>query len=139
MDQSEARKPPAHGLSVNATPLLTIVSMESGSEENRLCHGSDEGAGTWPSGSILGGPLPRSIFADVKCQLSLSGSQNEDKCVEQESLCRGGRMNRSTRTTGSDATDLILISDILVVTHQPDESVFLETSSVAPQCVGTKG
>lgn len=57
--------------------------------------GSDEDAGTWPSGSILRGLLPRSIFVVIAS--ALSGSPNEH-CVEQESLSRGGRINRSTHT-----------------------------------------
>lgn len=60
--------------------------------------GSDEDAGTWLSGSILGGLLPHSLFAVS----SLSGSQNESNYVEQESLSRGGNINRSTHI-GNDA------------------------------------
>ena len=62
--------------------------------------GSDEDAGTWPSGSILGGLLPRSIF--VSSLAPSVGVKREKNCVEKESLGRGGRINRSTHI-GSDA------------------------------------
>lgn len=97
---------PAHGLSVNLMPLLTIVSMESGSEENRLCQALTKTLARGRLGLFLEAHF-HAPYLQILSLISLSGSQNKDKCVEQESLCRGGRINRSTHT-GSDATDLIL-------------------------------
>lgn len=89
-----ARCPPTVSQSIWYLSLLLLLW--------RAEAGSDEDAGTWPSGSILRRLLPRSIFADIKSQLPRWLLKNEDSCVEQESLGRGGRINRSTHI-GSDA------------------------------------
>lgn len=97
---------PAHGLSVNTIPLSTIVSMESGSKENRLCQALMMTLARGRLGLLLEAHF-HAPYLQILNSSSLRGSRNKDECVEQESLSRGGRINRSTHA-GSDASNLIL-------------------------------
>lgn len=98
-DWSEACQMPTHSLSVNLLPLPTTVAMESGSRENRLCQAVTKMLARGRLGLFL-----EAYFHAPYLQLArtLSGSQSENNCVEQESLSRGGHINRSTHI-GSDA------------------------------------
>lgn len=56
-----ARCPPTVSQSICCLSLLLLLWRAEAGEQ--IVPGSDEDAGTWPSGSILRGLLPRSIFA----------------------------------------------------------------------------
>lgn len=90
---------PTHSLSVNLLPLSTTVAMESGSKENRLCQALTKMLARGRLGLFL-----EAYFHAPYLQLAsaLGGSQNGNNYVEQESLSRGGHINRSTHI-GSDA------------------------------------
>lgn len=88
---------PTHSLSVNLPPLSTTVAMENGSRENRLCQALTK--------MLARGRL--SLFLEAYFHVpylpilnvfSLSGSQNEDERVRQESLNRGGHINSYLRS-----------------------------------------
>lgn len=135
MDWNKACQMPAHGLSVNTIPLSTIVSMESGSKENRLCQALTKTLARGRLGLFLEARF-HAPYLQILNPSSLSGSQNKDECVEQESLGRGGRINRSTHA-GSDASNIILANPNPRSLWQPSADVperwkcmgFLETSS----------
>ena len=56
--------PDAHPLSLSQSAVsLYYCCYGEQKQGEQVVPGSDEDAGTWPSGSILRGLLPRSIFA----------------------------------------------------------------------------
>jgi len=58
--------PDAHPRSLSQSAASPYYSCHGERKQGeQIVPGSDEDAGTWPSGSILGGLLPCSLFVDI--------------------------------------------------------------------------
>lgn len=111
---------PTHSLSVNLPPPPTTVAMESGSEENTLCQALTKTPTRVRLGLFLESYFQSSIFVDMKKWGPKGGRLI---CEEQESLSRGGRINRCVRTS-RDAHSYI--DSILLLTSKTNANLSLQ-------------